>query len=112
MGNPRSASILAVSDRGGFYSWEFLLDGNPSSSSILAVSDRGGFYSWEFLLDGNFSKLQRVQKSATTIISHPALQTMDFPIRNLACRCCSDQSAIGTVPQAIAKMAAFYFAYH
>jgi hypothetical protein len=27
--------------------------GNPSSSSILAVSDRGGFYSWEVLLDGN-----------------------------------------------------------
>ena len=30
------------------------------------------------LLDGNFCKLQRVQKSATTIISHPALQTVDL----------------------------------
>jgi len=39
MGNPRSSSILAVSDRGIFHSWEFLLDGN-------------WVYSWEFLLDG------------------------------------------------------------
>jgi len=70
MGNPRSSSILAVSDRGVFhsceflldgnwvYSWEFLLDGDPMSSSILAVSDRGVFHSWEFLLDGNFCKLR------------------------------------------------------
>ena len=87
-----SSSILAVSDRGVFhsweftldgtwvYSWEFLLDGDPKSSSILAVSDRGVFHSWEFLLDGNFFKLQRLHINATTIISHPALQNRGFEV--------------------------------
>ena len=63
-GKSSSSSILSVSDRGVFgswefmldgnwvYRWEFLLDGDPISSSILAVSDRGVFGSWEFMLDG------------------------------------------------------------
>ena len=42
------------------------------------MSDRGGFHSWEFLLDGNFCKLQHLHINATTIISHPALQTVDL----------------------------------
>ena len=72
MGNRRFSSVLAVSDRGGVYSWEFLLDGDTMSSSILAVSDRI-FHSWEFLLDGNFCKLQRLVINATTIMGHNVL---------------------------------------
>jgi len=72
-----SSSILAVSDRGVFhswefmldgnwvYSWEFLLDGDPKSSSILAVSDRGVFRSWEFMLDGNWVLLAQINLTFT-----------------------------------------------